>query len=122
MTCNNNQTKCILVTGGCGYIGTHTIVCLLEQNCSVVVVDNLINSNPKSLERVKEICNLPPDTDRLVFHKVDICREEELRQVFEVSPKFDACIHFAGLKVGNAFLLFRNSHGINYDDNSSSPY
>lgn len=93
-----SETKYILVTGGCGYIGTHTIVCLLEQNYSVVVVDNLDNSNPISLEKVKEICKLPPDTDRVVFHEVDVCHEPELRKVFEISPKFEACIHFAGLK------------------------
>jgi nucleoside-diphosphate-sugar epimerase len=96
---SQGDTKYILVTGGCGYIGTHTIVCLLEQNYSVVVVDNLDNSNPISLEKVKEICKISPETDRLVFHEVDICREPDLRQVFEVSPKFEACFHFAGLKV-----------------------
>lgn len=90
--------KTILVTGGCGYIGTHTIVCLLEQDYSVVVVDNLCNSNAISLDKVKEIVNLQ-DTQRLVFHKVDICKEDDLRKVFEQSPKFEACIHFAGLKV-----------------------
>jgi UDP-glucose 4-epimerase len=95
------DTKHILVTGGCGYIGTHTIVCLLEQNYSVVVVDNLVNANAISLEKVKEICSLPSDTDRLIFHKVDIRDEAKLRQVFEAFPKFEACIHFAGLKVSH---------------------
>ena len=102
---SNGDTKYILVTGGCGYIGTHTIVCLLEQNYSVVVVDNLINSNPISLEKVKEICNLPTDSDRVIFHKVDICHEPDLRKVFETSPKFEACIHFAGLKVSSIFIV-----------------
>lgn len=98
---DSTETKHILVTGGCGYIGTHTIVCLLEQNYSVVVVDNLVNANAISLEKVKEICNLPSDTDRLIFHKVDICDEAKLRGVFETSSKFEACIHFAGLKVSD---------------------
>jgi UDP-glucose 4-epimerase len=92
-------TNYVLVTGGCGYIGTHTLVCLLEQNYSVVVIDNLVNSNVIALEKVKEICGLPSDTKRIVFHKVDLCNQGDLRQIFEVSPKFDSCIHFAGLKV-----------------------
>lgn len=93
---------CVLVTGGCGYIGSHTITCLLQSplRYSVVVVDNLSNSSAMSLNRVAEICNLGDDDrkTRLVFHKVDICDEGSLRKVFEDSPSFDACIHFAGLK------------------------
>jgi UDP-glucose 4-epimerase len=93
---------CILVTGGCGYIGSHTITCLLQSplNYSVVVVDNLANSSAVSLDRVAEICNLDEESrkQRLVFHNVDMCDEDAFRKVFEASPKFDACIHFAGLK------------------------
>ncbi len=114
---SNGDTKYILVTGGCGYIGTHTIVCLLEQNYSVVVVDNLINSNPISLEKVKEICELPPDTDRLVFHEVDICHEPDLRKVFEASPKFESCIHFAGLKVRDSSFESSLRHMAYYRSN-----
>jgi UDP-glucose 4-epimerase len=91
--------KYILVTGGCGYIGTHTLICLLEQNFSVVVVDNLVNSNVTSLEKVKEICKLPSDTKRIVFHTVDICNLIDFHKVFNASPRFFACIHFAGSKV-----------------------
>ena len=99
MTLSKNPT--VLVAGGCGYIGTHTIVCLLQQNYNVVVVDNLVNSNAISLEKVAEIVGLSKEEkeERLVFHKVDICDETALRKVFEVSPKFISCIHFAGLKV-----------------------
>lgn len=91
----------ILVTGGCGYIGSHTIVCLLAQGYNVVVVDSLVNSSSLSLDRVVEIAGLTPDErqQRLVFHQVDICDKDGLRKVFETSPKFEACIHFAGLKV-----------------------
>lgn len=91
----------ILVTGGCGYIGTHTIVCLLAQGYNVVVVDNLVNSNSIALDRVVEIAKLKPEErkERLVFHQVDVCDKEALRNVFESSPQFQACIHFAGLKV-----------------------
>mmetsp|Transcript_21122 Transcript_21122/g.23999 ORF Transcript_21122/g.23999 Transcript_21122/m.23999 type:complete len:376 (-) Transcript_21122:125-1252(-) len=92
----------ILVTGGCGYIGTHTITCLLNspEQYSVVVVDNLSNASSVSLDRVSEICGLSEEErkTRLVFHEVDICDEEAMKKVFECSPTFDACIHFAGLK------------------------
>ena len=91
----------VLVTGGCGYIGSHTIVCLIEQGYNVVVVDNLVNSSSVSLDRVAEITNLDKEAreTRLVFHNVDICDKDALRKVFEVSPTFLSCIHFAGLKV-----------------------
>ena len=97
---------CVLVTGGCGYIGTHTIVQLLKQNYSVVALDNLVNSNAISLEKVAEIVGLSEEEKkkRLVFHQVDICDGDVLRKVFENSPKFISCIHFAGLKV--------SSHGL----------
>jgi len=90
----------ILVTGGCGYIGSHTIVSLLGQGYNVVVVDNLVNSSSISIDRVAEILNLDKDerAKRLVVHEVDVCDKEALRKVFESSPTFQACIHFAGLK------------------------
>mmetsp|Transcript_7369 Transcript_7369/g.10538 ORF Transcript_7369/g.10538 Transcript_7369/m.10538 type:complete len:364 (-) Transcript_7369:233-1324(-) len=95
-----SQNPCILVTGGCGYIGSHTITCLLNSNYSVVVVDDLSNSSPKSLDRVARLCGLDEESrkTRLIFHEVDICDEEALRKVFKSSNKFQACIHFAGLK------------------------
>lgn len=98
MTTHEGAT--ILVTGGCGYIGTHTIVCLLEQGYDVVIVDNLVNASSVSLDRVAEIANLDDEArkKRLVFHQVDLCDKEALRKVFESSPTFQACIHFAGLK------------------------
>jgi nucleoside-diphosphate-sugar epimerase len=91
----------ILITGGAGFIGSHTIVCLLEQGYNVVVVDNLVNSNLVALDRVAELVNLDDAArkERLVFHNVDICDRDALKRVFETSPKFHACIHFAGLKV-----------------------
>ena len=96
----------VLVTGGCGYIGSHTVVGLLEQGYNVVVVDNLSNSSVTSLQRVKKIVGLPEtDENRLVFREIDICDEEKLRNVFEEQNRkqnrtpFHACIHFAGLKV-----------------------
>ena len=98
----------VLVTGGCGYIGSHTIVCLLEQGYNVVVVDNLVNSSKVSLDRVAEIANLDDAArkERLVFYQVDLCDKEALKKVFESSPKFSSCIHFAGLKVREEYELF----------------
>lgn len=74
---------------------------LLEQNYDVVVVDNLSNSSEKSLDRVQKIVGFDDEQrkKRLVFHNVDVCDEAALRKVFEKSPTFEACIHFAGLKV-----------------------
>ncbi len=103
------EGPCILVTGGCGYIGSHTITCLLQSplNYSVVVVDNSSNSSPISLDKVAEICQLDDDSrkERLVFHDVDLCDEAALRSVFESSPTFSACIHFAGLKVRESIWI-----------------
>jgi UDP-glucose 4-epimerase len=96
----------ILVTGGCGYIGTHTITVLLEQGYNVVIVDNLSNASSVSLDRVTEICKLSEEerAKRLIFHQVDVCDEVGLRKVFESSPTFTSCIHFAGLKVGHVYF------------------
>ena len=97
----------ILVAGGCGYIGSHTIVLLLQNNYDVTVVDNLSNSSNVSLEKVADIVGLDDKErkERIVFHKVDICDEPALRKVFESSPKFSSCIHFAGLKVSYVYSI-----------------
>lgn len=91
----------ILLTGGCGYIGNHTLVLLLEKGYNAVIVDNLVNSSAISLDRVAKIADLSEDErkERIVFHQIDICDEVAFRKVFETSPTFQACIHFAGLKV-----------------------
>jgi UDP-glucose 4-epimerase len=97
-----SSSKTVLVAGGAGYIGSHTLTCLLQQGFNVVVVDNLINSSRISLDRVCEIVGLvdaEQRAERLKFYEVDICNAVELRQVFEESPTFYSCIHFAGLKV-----------------------
>lgn len=82
----------ILVTGGAGYIGSHTCVQLLNDGYEVTVVDNLSNSSEESLKRVEKITGKP-----LKFYKVDLVDKEALRGVF-AENKFDAAIHFAGLK------------------------
>jgi UDP-glucose 4-epimerase len=82
----------ILVTGGAGYIGSHTCVELLNAGHEVTVIDNLINSKFTALRRVQEI------TDKsLTFHKVDLLDHEALTAVF-AETEIDAVIHFAGLK------------------------
>ena len=83
----------ILVTGGAGYIGSHTLIELYAAGHTAVVVDNLSNSNPISLERVAKIIGV----DQIPFYEVDIRDREGLEKVF-AEHKFDACIHFAGLK------------------------
>ena len=82
----------ILLTGGAGYIGSHTIIELDKAGHSVVVVDNLVNSNPESLRRVAKIIGM-----EIPFYEVDVRDKEALSKVFDEN-KFDAVIHFAGLK------------------------
>ena len=86
----------ILVTGGAGYIGSHTLIELYGAGHTAVVVDNLSNSNPVALRRVAEILGVP----EIPFHRVDIRDREGLERVF-AAHAFDACIHFAGLKSVN---------------------
>ncbi len=82
----------ILVTGGSGYIGSHTVIELINAGHEAVVIDNLSNSSEKSLERVAKIVG-----KEIPFYKVDIRDREGLENVFE-KEKIEACIHFAGLK------------------------
>ena len=82
----------ILVTGGAGYIGSHTCVELLQDGYEVIVVDNLCNSNPKSLERVQELTG-----KTLTFYEADVRDEAAMRKIF-AENEIDCVIHFAGLK------------------------
>ncbi len=82
----------ILVTGGAGYIGSHTCVELLDAGHDVVVVDNLANSKEESLRRVQAITGRP-----LTFYRADLLDRSSLRDIFQREP-IDAVIHFAGLK------------------------
>ena len=82
----------ILVTGGAGYIGSHTCVELLNAGYEVTVVDNLYNSSEKALDRVQEIAG-----KAVKFYKADIQDRDAMNKVFDEN-KFDAVIHFAGLK------------------------
>lgn len=82
----------ILVTGGTGYIGSHTVVELVENGEDVVIVDNFSNSSPDVLDRLEEITG-----KRVRFYEVDILDEEKLEQVFKEN-EIESVIHFAGLK------------------------
>ncbi|MBQ2920470.1 MAG: UDP-glucose 4-epimerase GalE, partial [Oscillospiraceae bacterium] len=82
----------VLVTGGTGYIGSHTCVELLNEGYGVVVIDNLCNSNPKSLDRVRQITGKD-----LKFYEGDVRDEELLRKIF-AENEIGCVIHFAGLK------------------------
>ena len=82
----------ILVTGGAGYIGSHTCIELLNAGYDVVVVDNLCNSCKESLKRVEEIAD-----KKLTFYEVDLLDQEGVKRVFD-NEKIDSVIHFAGLK------------------------
>ncbi|MDP8162231.1 UDP-glucose 4-epimerase GalE [Pasteurella skyensis] len=82
----------ILVTGGAGYIGSHTVVELLNQNKDIIILDNLSNSSEISLDRIKQITG-----KSVTFYKGDILDRTILRQIF-TENKIDAVIHFAGLK------------------------
>ncbi len=82
----------VLVSGGAGYIGTHTVVELLNAGYEVVVFDNFYNSHPKALERVKEITGRD-----FKFYQADMLDAKAMDRIFE-AEKVDAVIHFAGLK------------------------
>ncbi|MDO5001330.1 MAG: UDP-glucose 4-epimerase GalE [Eubacteriales bacterium] len=82
----------VLVTGGAGYIGSHTCVELLEQGMDVVVIDNLVNSSAISLERVEQITG-----KRLAFYQEDVRDRAALNRIFE-KHDIGCAIHFAGLK------------------------
>lgn len=98
----------ILVTGGTGYIGSHTCVELLDKGYEVVVFDNLYNSKEEVVGKIEEISG-----KKISFYKADLLDKESMRPVFE-EHKFDAVIHFAGLKavgesVAKPLLYYKNN-------------
>ena len=82
----------ILVTGGAGYIGSHTVVELLNNKQDVVVVDNFSNSQPAVLERIRELTNR-----NFRFYELDLVDKNNLRKIFQEN-NIEAVIHFAGYK------------------------
>ena len=83
----------ILITGGAGFIGSHTAVAFLDAGYDIVVADNYSNSSPKALDRVRTITGRD-----FPAYEVDLCDKEALRRVFLENPDIDSAIHFAGLK------------------------
>ena len=105
------MSKKILVTGGAGFIGSHTCIELLNNGNEVVVVDNLYNANKKSLEVVEKVTG-----KKATFYDVDIHDEEKLNEVFETEKDIFGVIHFAGLKaVGESCAL-----PLKYYDNNAA--
>ena len=82
----------ILITGGCGYIGSHTVVELKKAGYDVVVLDNFYNSKPEALRRIRELVK-----SDIPFYECDIRDAEGLRRIFKENS-IEAVIHFAGLK------------------------
>jgi len=99
----------VLVCGGAGYIGTHTLVSLIESGFDVVVFDNLINSNAVAILRVEEITK-----SKITFIIGDIRNSQDLEKVFVENSPFEAVIHFAGLKAVGESVKYPVSY---YDNN-----
>ena len=98
----------ILVTGGCGYIGSHTCVELLDAGYEVVIVDNLSNSKEDVVDKIKKITG-----KKVKFYKEDVCNYDALDKIFK-KEKVDAVIHFAGFKavgesVSKPLMYYRNN-------------
>ncbi len=98
----------ILVTGGCGYIGSHTCLELLNNNYDVVIVDNLSNSSKDVVDKIEKITN-----KKVKFYLQDICDFKKMDEIF-TKEKIDAVIHFAGFKavgesVAKPLLYYRNN-------------
>ncbi|MEG2915683.1 MAG: SDR family NAD(P)-dependent oxidoreductase, partial [Oscillospiraceae bacterium] len=83
----------ILVTGGAGYIGSHTCVELLQAGYDVLVADNLSNSSFEAIKRAEKIAG-----KKIKFVQIDLCDYEKTEKLFEENPDIKSVIHFAGLK------------------------
>ncbi|KAK3019303.1 hypothetical protein RJ639_004623 [Escallonia herrerae] len=108
----SSPPQTILVTGGAGFIGTHTVVQLLNEGFRVSIIDNLDNAVEEAVERVRELVG-PELSRNLDFHLGDIRNKDDLEKLFS-QTKFEAVIHFAGLKavgesVANPFRYFDNN-------------
>ena len=89
----------LLITGGAGFIGSHTCLVLLEAGHRLVVLDNFSNSSPESLRRVLELAGLAPGDPRLATIAGDIRSSDDLERAFQAAAQpIEAVVHFAGLK------------------------
>ena len=93
------EGKTVLCTGGAGYIGSHTVLKLLESGYDVEILDNFINANRKVMPRLEKLAGRP-----VKLHEVDLLDEEKTMAVF-AAKKYDAVVHFAGLKAVRMFLF-----------------
>lgn len=97
-----NEMSNVLVTGGAGFIGSHTVISLLEHGHEVVIVDNFVNSTQRVLDQVRKL--IPAGTD-FVHYNISVQYEAGLREIFR-RHEFDCVIHFAGLKaVGESSII-----------------
>lgn len=99
----------ILVTGASGYIGSHTVIDLLEHGYEVIGIDNQVNSSLKSYDRIEEITG-----KKIMHYQVDICNKTELEKIFSIHRDAKAVIHFAALKsveesIDKPFLYYQNN-------------
>lgn len=94
----------ILVSGGAGYIGSHTVLSLLEKGCEVVVFDNLSNSCEESLKRVEKLAG-----KKVKFYKADMLDRAAVDRIFDENPDITALIHFAGLKAVGESVSMRSN-------------
>ncbi|KAL2235200.1 bifunctional UDP-glucose 4-epimerase and UDP-xylose 4-epimerase 1-like [Sesamum indicum] len=107
-----DTTERVLVTGGAGFIGTHTVVQLLKQGFKVSIIDNLDNAVEEAVHRVRELVG-PQLSENLDFHLGDIRKVEDLEKLFSHN-KFAVVIHFAGLKA----VAESVAHPMRYFDNN----
>lgn len=103
------STKTILVTGGTGFIGSHTVVELINTGYQVIIVDNLSNSNIKILDQIERITGTRP-----VFYNFDLCDQQATQNFLEANTSISAVIHFAAFKavgesVENPLRYYRNN-------------
>ncbi len=83
----------VLITGGAGFIGSHTAVEFLNAGLDIVIMDNFVNSNPVALDRIREITG-----KNFKFYEADLLDVASMDRIFEENPDIDSCIHFAALK------------------------
>ena len=89
--------KKVLVTGGIGFIGSHTVVELLTKDYQIIIIDNLCNSSIKILNKIKKIVG-KEKSNQIFFYKLDLLKKNSLKKVSSDFKTIDICIHFAGLK------------------------
>ena len=83
----------VLLTGGAGYIGSHTAVELLQAGIDVIIGDNFVNSRPEVLDNIKKITNKD-----FKFYEADFTKKDEVEKIFAENDDIDVVVHFAGLK------------------------